>query len=270
MNPSGSAGVTGPLAFARPSGSSSDRRAVRARARGTVLVKESTGSSGTQRCWCDAAGEWKGEAFEPTYILGVRTGANLRHDAQSRATPLPDLPDDRGRGIRVDEKLTEPRETASLDGIERPQETAADLRFSGFKALTSDFGRSSALLDAEEVRGSIPLAPIGRHRSIGCGFDEPRHALSWSNSDGPIRPPGPPSRREGRARNLLDLRGDERVLQGICVEGVVRACARRDEPPLRGTLIADSAAPPPLGAFGHDREGDGDAPRTRMLRVPSL
>jgi hypothetical protein len=63
------------------------------------------------------------------------------------------------RVIRVDGKLTERRDEASLDGIERTQETGAELRFLGHKPVTSGFGRRSALLDAEEVRGSNPLAP---------------------------------------------------------------------------------------------------------------
>jgi hypothetical protein len=44
------------------------------------------------------------------------------------------------RGIRVDEKLTERRDEASLDGIQRTQERGADLRISGFEPVTSDFG----------------------------------------------------------------------------------------------------------------------------------
>jgi hypothetical protein len=55
--------------------------------------------------------------------------------------------------------LTERRAEASLDGIEGTQEKCADLQFPRFKALTSDFVGRSDLLDAEEVRGSNPLAP---------------------------------------------------------------------------------------------------------------
>ena len=40
--------------------------------------------------------------------------------------------------------------------------TGADLRFSGSEPVTSGFGRRSALLDAEEVRGSNPLAPTSK------------------------------------------------------------------------------------------------------------
>jgi hypothetical protein len=51
--------------------------------------------------------------------------------------------------------LTEPRDKASLDGIGGTQEKGADLRLFGFKPLTSGFAGRSAMLDAEEVSGSI-------------------------------------------------------------------------------------------------------------------
>jgi hypothetical protein len=60
-----------------------------------------------------------------------------------------------GGSIRVDNKLTERRDEASVNGIERHQGTGADLGFLGNKPVTSDFGGWSAILDAEEVRGSI-------------------------------------------------------------------------------------------------------------------
>lgn len=60
---------------------------------------------------------------------------------------------------RVDEKLTARRDTSSARGIWGTQETAADLRFWGSKPVTSGFGGRSNLPDAEEVRGSDPLAP---------------------------------------------------------------------------------------------------------------
>jgi hypothetical protein len=60
---------------------------------------------------------------------------------------------------RVDEKLTERRDDMSVSGIERTQEKGADLGFSGSKPVTRDFGGCSNMLDAEEVRGSNPLAP---------------------------------------------------------------------------------------------------------------
>jgi hypothetical protein len=41
---------------------------------------------------------------------------------------------------RVDEKLTDRRDEASLKGIEGTRETGADLRFSGSEPVTSDFG----------------------------------------------------------------------------------------------------------------------------------
>jgi hypothetical protein len=64
-----------------------------------------------------------------------------------------------GGAIGVDEKLTELRDEPSLDGIEGTQEKGAELRLLGHKPMTSNFRRHSALLDAEEVRGSNPLAP---------------------------------------------------------------------------------------------------------------
>lgn len=45
-----------------------------------------------------------------------------------------------GRGIRVDEELTERRDEAWVNGIERTQETRAELRFLGHKPATSVFG----------------------------------------------------------------------------------------------------------------------------------
>jgi hypothetical protein len=109
------------------------------------------------------------EPFEPPRAPGCCS----RHEAESatRVTREPSIPmsvrlqrrDRRiGRtrsGIHVDEKLTERRDEASLDGIEGTHETCAELRFSSHKPVTSGFGRGSALLDAEEVRGSNPLAP---------------------------------------------------------------------------------------------------------------
>ena len=88
-----------------------------------------------------------------------------------------------GRSIRVDEKLTERRDGASVNGIEGAQETGADLRFAPCEPLTSGFGRHSSILDAEEVRGSNPLAPTGKGPGHGAsslfwaawvGAQEPR------------------------------------------------------------------------------------------------
>jgi hypothetical protein len=59
----------------------------------------------------------------------------------------------------VDEKLTERRDEESLDGSQRTHETGADLRFSRSEPVTSGFGGLPPLLDAEEARGSNPLAP---------------------------------------------------------------------------------------------------------------
>jgi hypothetical protein len=61
--------------------------------------------------------------------------------------------------MRVDGKLTERRDEGSVNGIEGTPKTGDELRFLGRKPVTSDFGGSSAMLDAEEVRGSNPLAP---------------------------------------------------------------------------------------------------------------
>jgi len=61
--------------------------------------------------------------------------------------------------MRVDEKLTERRDGVPFNGIEGTQEAGDELRFLGRKPVTSDFGGSSAMLDAEEARGSNPLAP---------------------------------------------------------------------------------------------------------------
>jgi len=63
------------------------------------------------------------------------------------------------RGHRVDEKLTERRDEAPFNGNNGTQETGADLRFSKSESVTSGFGGRSDFLDAEEVRGSNPLAP---------------------------------------------------------------------------------------------------------------
>lgn len=71
----------------------------------------------------------------------------------------------------VDGKLTERRDEESLNGIHRTQGTGGDLRFSGFEPVTSGFGRRSHLPDAEEVRGSNPLAPTNvmcRRIVAGC------------------------------------------------------------------------------------------------------
>ncbi len=71
------------------------------------------------------------------------------------------------RGHRVDEKLTERRDGKSLNGIQRTQETGADMRFLEIEPVTSGFERRSALLDAEEVRGSNPLAPTTKDLLTG-------------------------------------------------------------------------------------------------------
>jgi hypothetical protein len=64
--------------------------------------------------------------------------------------------------MRVDEKLTERREEASFNGTEGTQENGDDLGFTACEPLTSFFGRSSSMLDAEEARGSNPLAPTSK------------------------------------------------------------------------------------------------------------
>ena len=64
--------------------------------------------------------------------------------------------------IRVDEKLTERRDEASLNGINGTREKGADMAFSGSEPVTRDFRRRADMLDAEEVRGSNPLAPTSK------------------------------------------------------------------------------------------------------------
>jgi hypothetical protein len=48
--------------------------------------------------------------------------------------------------LRADEKLTERRDEGSVTGIEGNHETGADLGFSGFEPLTSDFAVSQPSL----------------------------------------------------------------------------------------------------------------------------
>jgi hypothetical protein len=53
--------------------------------------------------------------------------------------------------------------------MRRSPETRADLGFLGFKPVTRDFARRSSMLDAEEARGSNPLAPTSKgpsHRAF--------------------------------------------------------------------------------------------------------
>jgi hypothetical protein len=69
------------------------------------------------------------------------------------------------REHRVDEKLTERRDEAPLDGIEGTQEMGADLGAWVSEPVSSGFGGRSDLLDAEEARGSNPLAPTNETAS---------------------------------------------------------------------------------------------------------
>jgi hypothetical protein len=71
-----------------------------------------------------------------------------------------------GCSNRVDEKLTERRDDASLYGIEGTQETGADLRFSGSEPVTSDFGEVRPCLTRKRSEVQILSRRIVMSRDI--------------------------------------------------------------------------------------------------------
>jgi hypothetical protein len=77
-----------------------------------------------------------------------------------------------GRVHRVDEKLTERRDDEPVPRRGGTVQKAADQRGWRFEALTSGVWSPLAILDAEEARGSNPLAPTRKPRSeVVVGHD---------------------------------------------------------------------------------------------------
>jgi hypothetical protein len=77
------------------------------------------------------------------------------------------------RADYVDGRLTEGRDEALVSGIEGTLQKCSDQLFRRSTALTSDFPKPAAILDAEEARGS---KSSGAHReTAGCSYASSSH-----------------------------------------------------------------------------------------------
>jgi hypothetical protein len=98
-----------------------------------LRLRERWGDGGTNPSSPPIGASWYSNRREPeatTHVPSRPLGSDLR-TRRSQGTA-----GDRGTGrsTRVDEKLTEQRDEASVNGIEGTQETGAELRFLGHKA----------------------------------------------------------------------------------------------------------------------------------------